>query len=352
MSRLRRPLLVGALTAAAVLVLQVGPGRVFDGLLQGLGQTMAFFYDVIPSYGVAIILLTAAVRLVMLPLTIQQTRSMQAMQKLQPEMKRIQAKHKGDRQKLNEEVMKLYQEHRVNPLGGCLPLVLQLPVFIALYRVFSGCGKMLKDACDPAYIGVLYLPVASALRQDIVAGHAAFLGMNLGLAPSQVTSQEGILASLPYYLLIVLMAATTWYQQKQVASMQTGQAAAQMQLMGKIMPVMLAFFSWNFPAGVSLYWVASNVWTIGQQYLLLGRRQVPGGGPAAAAPDGSAMKTRPGPSRPEPKPAKPSPKPAGQAKGGPAGNSQRRDHRKGGKAVEKGASGKGKSSNGRKKRGR
>jgi YidC/Oxa1 family membrane protein insertase len=110
---------------------------IWDSLLEGLGVILAFFYQLIPSYGVAIILLTVLVRLVLLPLTIRQTRSMQEMQKLQPKVKELQRKYKGNRQKLNEEMMKLYKEHQVNPLGGCLPLVLQLPVFFALFWVLT-----------------------------------------------------------------------------------------------------------------------------------------------------------------------------------------------------------------------
>jgi YidC/Oxa1 family membrane protein insertase len=109
-----------------------------DALLRGLGAILSFFYGVIPSYGLAIILLTVLVRLVMFPLTYRQTRSLQAMQRLQPKIKELQRKHKGNRQKLNEEMMKLYKEHQVNPLGGCLPLLLQFPVFIALYAVLRG----------------------------------------------------------------------------------------------------------------------------------------------------------------------------------------------------------------------
>jgi YidC/Oxa1 family membrane protein insertase len=109
-----------------------------EALLGGLGSLLAGFYSVIPSYGLAIILLTIVVRLVLFPLTYKQTRSMQAMQRLQPKVKELQRKHKGNRQKLNEELMKLYKEHQVNPLGGCLPLLLQFPVFIALYAVLRG----------------------------------------------------------------------------------------------------------------------------------------------------------------------------------------------------------------------
>jgi YidC/Oxa1 family membrane protein insertase len=121
----------GLLTWAYV----VAAGSVLDPLYTGLGWVMAWLYALLPSYGIAIILLTIAVRLVLYPLTVKQTKSMQAMQRLQPEIKRLQTKYKNDRQKLNEEMMKFYKENKVNPLSGCLPLLLQLPLFIVLYRL-------------------------------------------------------------------------------------------------------------------------------------------------------------------------------------------------------------------------
>src|SRR6267378_6505948 len=267
----------------------------FHELLALMGRGLSFFYDLIPSYGLAIILLTVAVRLVMLPLTIKQTRSMQEMQKLQPEVKRLQAKYKGgDRQKMNEEMMKLYKEHKVNPLGGCLPLLLQLPIFLALYRVFAGCGAHLLPkgkACPTAMVGTKYLPGGSALTKAINAGKAGFLGMNLGLAPMAALRAAGsfpgsIVHVLPYFLLILLMVFTTWYQQKQIQAVSTGQQAQQMQMMGKIMPLLLGVFSLNLPAGVSIYWVASNIWTIAQQRFILGKTAMatsPAGGAGPAA---------------------------------------------------------------------
>src|SRR5215218_4515868 len=113
-----------------------------DPLYEAFGNALAFFYALIPNLGVAIILLTIAVMLVLFPLTAKSARSMLAMQRLQPEIKKLQAKHKGDRQKLNEEMMKLYQEHKVNPLGGCLPLVVQFPVFISLFHVLRNLSAV------------------------------------------------------------------------------------------------------------------------------------------------------------------------------------------------------------------
>src|SRR5260370_14809776 len=211
----------------------------FHELLALMGRGLSFFYDLVPSYGLAIILLTVAVRLVMLPLTIKQTRSMQEMQKLQPEVKRLQAKYKGgDRQKMNEEMMKLYKEHKVNPLGGCLPLLLQLPIFLALYRVFAGCGAHNVKVCPITEVGTKYLPVGSALTRAINSGKAGFLCFNLGLPPMSALRTAGsfpgsLVHVLPYFLLILLMVGTTWYQQKQIQAGSTRQQAEDRHIRGQ-----------------------------------------------------------------------------------------------------------------------
>lgn len=276
--------------------------ELWNALLHGLGQLLSVFYDLVPNYGVAIVLLTIAVRTAMIPLTIKQTRSMQEMSRIQPEMQRLRAKHKGDRQKLTEETMKLYKEHGVNPYGGCLPLILQMPVFFALFQVFQRCGVAVKKGagCPANQIGIKFLPEVSALKTAIIAEQAGFLGMSLSYTPLQAYRSFGIVSSLPYFVWVLLMAATTWYQQKQISSIQSqsGQMAAQTQMMMKIMPVMLGFFSLNFPVALTIYWVTSNLWTIGQQYLLVGRKarseaeagaRPPGGpvrGQAALQPEG------------------------------------------------------------------
>src|SRR5437763_17020908 len=125
----------GAVTGLVTWAYVVAAGSVLDPLYTALGWVMALLYSVIPSYGIAIILLTVVVRLVLYPLTVKQTKSMQAMQRLQPEIKRLQTKYKNDRQKLNEEMKKFYKENKVNPLSACLPLLLQMPLFIVLYRL-------------------------------------------------------------------------------------------------------------------------------------------------------------------------------------------------------------------------
>jgi YidC/Oxa1 family membrane protein insertase len=247
--------------------------ELWDGLLLALGQSLAFFYDLIPSYGIAIVLLTVGVKLITLPLTVKQTRSQQAMQKLQPEIKRIQAKYRGDREKMNQEVMKIYQEHGVNPLGGCLPILLQMPVLFALFRLFQTCGGSVSggESCPTNLIGTAYLPAESALRTAIVAGEADFLGMTMGVSPMQAF-RIGILDAVPYFLVIALMAFTSWYQQKQMMAKQETPAPPQMQMMSRLMVFLFPVISVNLPVALSVYWTTSSVVTILQQWLMFGGR--------------------------------------------------------------------------------
>src|SRR3954468_20898551 len=122
-----------------------------------MGWLLAFFYGIVPNAGIAIIMLTVVVRLILFPLTAKQAKPMIAMQRAQPEIKKLQAKYKNDKQKLNEELMKFYKENQINPLGGCLPLLLQMPVFIALYQTLRTIttsipakSKMYADICGTA----------------------------------------------------------------------------------------------------------------------------------------------------------------------------------------------------------
>ncbi|MGH2723583.1 MAG: YidC/Oxa1 family membrane protein insertase [Actinomycetota bacterium] len=310
--------------------------EVWNGLLTGLGSALSFSYNVIPSYVVAIMLLTVGVRVLMLPLTIKQTRSMQAMQKLQPQIKELQRKHKGNRQKLNEEMMKMYKEHQVNPLGGCLPLLLQLPVFFALYRV-------LTTALPGNLPGTRYLPEGSRLAADIASQKAGFLGMNLACSPAragrgmvevvqgaeQVNCGDSWMVALPVYLLVALMVLTTYYQQRQMQRASAGPQQAQMKMMGRIMPVFLGVISVNISAGVLIYWVTTNLWQVGQQYLMLRSRPEAGSG---SVPE----RAKPHPSGDGSPKARPSGAPsAGSGKSGGAGGKGKRSGGKGARGRKK-----------------
>jgi YidC/Oxa1 family membrane protein insertase len=262
------------------------------GFFEIFAAALAGFYALIPSLGLAIILLTVVVRLLLLPLSIKQTRSMREMQLIQPEVKKLQAKFKGDRQKMNEAVMALYKEHHVNPFGGCLPLVMQFPVLIGLFYVIRAPLKYMGYTASgepiPNVSGILATvqgsALADALRNMALEVHK-FLGIRLdcsasaaisGADPSSVgeVCGSGLVSAIPYLFLVLLMGFTTYYQQRQMQA-QRGPAGAdnpqaqQMQMFTKILPVMLMFFSFSFPTGVVLYWLTTNVWQIGQQRLML-----------------------------------------------------------------------------------
>src|SRR4051794_29041932 len=196
-----------------------------------MGAILAFLYSVMPNYGVAIIGLTVLVRLALFPLTAKQVRSMQKMQLIQPEIKKLQAQYKNDRQKLNEEIMKFYKENKVNPMAGCLPLVFQMPVFFALYRVLRQPFAHLPADSK------LYSAFCGTEAPKACATHPkglSFLGMDLGKAAS--TIHGGFADALPYYLLIALVVVTGYLQFKQSQSRQTAQSNPQMAMMGKIFP--------------------------------------------------------------------------------------------------------------------
>jgi len=207
--------------------------RVFNTLLDML-------YAVIPNYGVAIILLTIMVRLVTAPLTIKQMRSMERMRQLQPRIKALQEKYADDKPKQSEEMMRLYKQEKVNPLGGCLPMLLQFPVFIGLYY---------------------------ALRSSIHLRHAPFFGWIDDLsAPDMLLELPGI--GVPIRVLPLLNGLTMFVQQK-ITPMQADPAQARMMMI--VMPIMMTVIFYQFPSGLVLYWMMSSVLAVTHQ-LLIGRK--------------------------------------------------------------------------------
>jgi YidC/Oxa1 family membrane protein insertase len=236
---------------------------IWDGIREGMGWILAFFYSIVPNVGFAIIMLTVLVRLILFPLTAKQAKSMIAMQRAQPEIKKLQAKYKNDRQKLNEELMKFYKEHQINPLGGCLPLLAQSPVFIALYQTLEEIQKFIPH--PPQSLSQMYTDICSGGGNTLAKCTKPvldFFGMNL--AQSASNAPKGFGNALPYYILVGLVVISAFFQQRQTMRNQT-QANPQMQIIGKIMPVVFGFISINIPAGVVLYFLTSNLWQIGQQ---------------------------------------------------------------------------------------
>ena len=204
-------------------------------MFQFLADALAFFYNVWPSYGGAIILFTLAIMLVLSPLSIKSARSMIAMQRVGPELKKIQAKHKNDREALNREMMAFYQDHGINPFSSCLPVLLQMPVFIVLYQVLSGLTRRIDLS-------------RSALWE---------------------LQNEGIVTALPYIALVALVVFTSFVQQRQIQGRNTGNAInPQQQMIGKILPFIFIPISITIPSGVVIYFVVSNAVRIGQQALV------------------------------------------------------------------------------------
>lgn len=199
---------------------------IFSFLAKPLLHVLKLFYSFLGNYGLAIILLTVIIKLLFWPLTQKSYASMKAMQKLQPQMQKIREKHKNDRDRLNREIMELYRNNRVNPLGGCLPMLVQIPVFFALYKV---------------------------LLNSIELRHAPFY-----LWIQDLSAKD------PYYITPLVMGATMFIQQKMTpTTMDPVQAKVFM-----LMPIIFTFMFLNFPSGLVIYWLINNVLTIGQQFLI------------------------------------------------------------------------------------
>ncbi len=220
-----------------------------------LEDVLTFWHDLVGgSWGWAIILLTFTIRILILPLTFKSVKSMQKLQVLQPEMKKIQERYKDDRQRMNQEMMKFYQENKVNPLGSCLPLLLQIPFFIALFELLR----------------------SESFKADI-AGNAAFGPIDNLAEP--LTSQPVVLG-----FMIVLYVAT-----QLIATMITsiGGDKTQQRIM-MALPFVFVIFIINFEAGLIVYWITTNVWTIGQQLVVRKLYPRPDLTDGAAVPAGAA----------------------------------------------------------------
>ena len=234
----------------------------FDGLFEIIAKALAFFYDLIPNYAVAIALLTLVVMLITTPFTLKGTRSMIQMQRLQPEMRRLQTQHKDDRQKLNEELMAFYKENNLNPLGGCLPLLLQTPIFIILYRVIRGLTNPGKDGTfDPRYVGK-----TTRLFHDLDPSKR-MMSFGVDLAESAGKSLgHGFVHGLPHVVLVAIVALSSYYQQKQIQGRNPNmEVPPQQKMLMRLMPAMFVLIAFVAPSALVVYFVVSNLYRIGMQ---------------------------------------------------------------------------------------
>ena len=204
-------------------------GRVFAPLTSVVGDALEFFYSLGAPWWLSIVVLTVIVRSLLFPLTVRQVKSMRAMQDLRPQMEKIRAKYKDNKQKQQEEIMKLYQESGVNPFGSCLPLLVQMPIFITMFYVIKDFGSTHPDFTSGGFLWFQDLSV-----QD------------------------------PYYVLPIL-SAVTMLAASEITSKHID---PQQRWLMRILPVVFTVFLLTFPAGLFMYWITSNLVTLGQNYVI------------------------------------------------------------------------------------
>jgi YidC/Oxa1 family membrane protein insertase len=207
----------------------------FDIIAKPLITGLKYFYGYVGNYGVAIIILTILIKILFWPLSHKSYKSMEQMKKLQPMMAQIREKYSDDREKMNAELMQLYKTYKVNPAGGCLPMLLQIPVFIALYQALLG---------------------AIELRHAVFIPHVPFTDLPWLIDLS---------AKDPYYVTPLIMGATMFLQQKMTPSPGDPTQAKIM----LFMPIVFTFIFLNFPSGLVVYWMVNNVLSIGQQWMMI-----------------------------------------------------------------------------------
>src|SRR5919202_2703301 len=228
-------------------------------LIDAAKAILDFFHDNVGlGWGTSIIALTVVVRAALIPLTLKQFRSMQALQRLQPEIKALQAKYKDDKQRLNQEMMKFYQENKVNPLSSCLPLLLQLPVFLSLFYMLRTDLK--KDICDPPLTSF-----AAEMHKDISA-------VPCGSVPGKAHSAEFFfIPDLTNKATgAVLITLIVLYVGSQLASTLLASVTADknQRRLFAILPLVFVPIIIGFPAGLIVYWITTNLWTIAQQFIV------------------------------------------------------------------------------------
>ena len=195
-------------------------------------------YGVVGNYGIAIIIVTVLMRIIIFPLTLKQEKSMKKMRELQPELEKIKEKYKDNPQEYQQKTAELYRESGVNPLGGCLPLLIQMPVFVALYWAFSG---------------------------NAIPADAKFLWFTL-----KQPDRLFMIGNFAFNLLPILNVGVTYIQQKIMTSATSGQGSSQqMQTMLYMMPLMMLFIFYKMPSGVTLYYLVSGALSLVQQYFIL-----------------------------------------------------------------------------------
>ncbi len=270
-----------------------------DVLASPVGHLLAYIHSGLstvlipasgPAWALSIVLLTVTVRLLLFPLFVKQIKSQRRMQQLAPKIKELQKAHKGDRETMNTEMMKLYKENNANPISGCLPLVLQLPVFFALFSVI----REFKPGAEPRY------GLSAQLLEE--GGKAKVFGAPISAAfnsPADLLAQlEGGQTTVRVVaaIMVVLMGATTFWTQRQMIA-RSGTTDPQQIMVQKlllyVLPLSFAVSGVFFPIGVLLYWLTTNVWSMGQQAWVIKRMPPPNLGAVDAGPKGVNLSKEP-----------------------------------------------------------
>jgi len=237
--------------------------NIFQPLIDVFEAVLQFFHNHVGlSWGLSIVALTILMRAILLPLTVKQFHSMQKLQRMQPQMKEIQAKYKDDKQRQQQEIMKFYKENEINPLGSCLPLVAQLPVFISLFYMLR--QDLRKNICPQTqhayqlqYAAQHHISLAQA------AGHTTPCGPNNGAGflfiPDLTDKATG-------WVLIVLLLLYVGTQLASSLMMSSPMMDKQQRNLMLLLPLVFVVIVINFPAGLIVYWITTNAWTMGQQY--------------------------------------------------------------------------------------
>ncbi|WP_028263603.1 YidC/Oxa1 family membrane protein insertase [Atopobium fossor] len=214
----------------------------WDWFINFLYQILAFLAGLVGDWGLAIIVLTFTIRLILTPLTLRSTKSSARMQALQPKIKELQERYADNPQRMNEEMQKFYSENKFNPVGGCLPLLLQMPVFFALFSVLQ--GKLPAEAHFYGILDSLSQSVSGALALNGIAGAWVFILLDVAF---------GLLTFVPMYL----NSANSSEEQR-----------SQTLIMGVVMAAMMMWFGWSVPVGVLLYYDTSAAWGVVQQLFI------------------------------------------------------------------------------------
>jgi YidC/Oxa1 family membrane protein insertase len=288
----------------------------FDAIARPFAQPIAaglnFFYGHTHSYALAIAIITALVMILLLPLNIKATKSQLEMQKHQPEIKRIQQEMKNDRAAQQEAMMALYKEHKINPAGGCLPILLQMPILMGMWRAIRGLTEACTVAagCDkPGFAGQIakgtfnpeFLKSGTELFKSL-AGKKEMLSFGLDLSkPAFNVIKDNVVKGLPYLALVLVVGVLSYVQQRQLSSRNTAAVNPQQQMIMNLMPIMFGFFSLTFASALIVYFLVQNIFRIGQNAYITNKFYGDSKGAPVEAVQTKGSAAKPTPSKPLPK---------------------------------------------------